>query len=165
MADSKEPENQGTDENQEDEKKFGQKEVDAIVKDRLAREKEKYKDYDDLKKKIQEIEKKEKANLPEIERLRTEVEEKAKLIALKEEEIKQAQVLNLKLELLDAEGLPKFWAKRILGQTEEEIKADIAEIKKLLGEKKENVGKGTAPAVTTSKTPSQYINDVLRGKR
>ena len=33
-----------------------------------------------------------------------------------------------------------LWAKRVLGQTEDEIKADIEELKKLLQEKTQNVG-------------------------
>jgi hypothetical protein len=159
MAEDKkvlEPENQG------EAKTFTQEEVNAIIKDRLAREKEKYKDYETAMQKLKEVEEKEKANLPEIERLRKDVEEKEKLVALRDEEVKQQKLLNIKLELLDAEGLPKFWAKRILGTTEEEIKADIEEIKKALGEKKENVGKATAPASTGGKELT--MNDIIRGR-
>ena len=141
-------------------KTFTQEEVNEIIKERLAREKEKYKDYETLSKKVKEMEEKEKASMPEVEKLKAELEETKKLLEMKDEEVRQHALHNLKLELLDAEGLPKFWAKRILGTTEEEIKADIAEIKKLLGEKKENVGKGTAPE---DKGKPLSMNDIIRG--
>jgi hypothetical protein len=144
-------------------KAFTQEEVNAIIKDRLAREKEKYKDYDDLSKKVKDFEEKEKAGLPENEKLRKEFEELKKLVTLRDGDLAQQKLLNVKLEMLDQAELPKFWAKRILGTTEEEIKADIAEIKEALGEKKENVGKGIAPASKGGKELT--INDRIRGKK
>ena len=51
-----------------------QAQVDAIVKDRLAREREKYKGFDDLKRKAEEFDKIQTANQTETEKLQTELQ-------------------------------------------------------------------------------------------
>ncbi|MEM3771957.1 MAG: DUF4355 domain-containing protein [Candidatus Micrarchaeia archaeon] len=102
-------------------KTFTQDEVNRIVKGRLAREREKYKDYEVLGKRVKEMEEKEKekASMPELERMKAELEEMKRLVSKKDEEARRQAIYNLKLELLEAEGLPKYWAKRILGETED----------------------------------------------
>lgn len=47
---------------------FSQEQVDAIVKDRLAREREKYKDCNDLKNKAAEYDKQQEANKTELQK-------------------------------------------------------------------------------------------------
>lgn len=51
-----------------------QAQVDAIVKDRLAREREKYKGFDDLKKKAEEFERLQASQMSEAERLKAELD-------------------------------------------------------------------------------------------
>ena len=53
---------------------FTQEQFDAIIKDRLARERNKYKDYDELRQKAAEYDKKKRAEMDEIERLRADLE-------------------------------------------------------------------------------------------
>lgn len=100
-------------------KTFTQDEVNRIVKGRLAREREKYKDYEVLAKTSKRNGEKEKASVPELERMKAELEEMKRLVSKKDEEARRQAIYNLKLELLEAEGLPKYWAKRILGETED----------------------------------------------
>ena len=127
-------------EGENQEKLFKQEEVNRIIAERLAREQEKYKDYEELKKAKTKLDELENANKTELEKARAETDQFKKLAEQKEVEKKQVLIENLKLSLLDQAGLPKSWAKRILGQTEDEIKADIEELKKLLQEKAQNVG-------------------------
>lgn len=65
-----------------EEKVITQSEMDEIIARRLARERKKYEDYDDLKAQLVEIEeakeKQKKAEMSEVERLQAELEEKAK---------------------------------------------------------------------------------------
>ena len=61
----------GTQEGSEDNNNaetFTQEQVDAIVKDRLSREREKYKDYADLKNKAAEYDKQQEANKSELQK-------------------------------------------------------------------------------------------------
>jgi len=129
-----EPENQ--------EKLFKQEDVDRIVSERLAREKEKYKDFEEYKKAKVKLDEIENANKTELDKAKAETDQFKKLAEQKDLEVKQLGIENLKLSLLDLAGLPKSWAKRILGQTEDEIKADIEELKKLLQEKGIKLGEG-----------------------
>jgi hypothetical protein len=122
------------------EKLFKQEEVNRIIAERLAREQEKYKDYEDLKKAKAKLDELENANKSELDKAKAEAEQLKKLVEQKEAEKKQLLIENLKLSLLDQAGLPKSWVKRILGQTEDEIKADIEELKKSLQVKSQNVG-------------------------
>jgi len=141
MAEDVKKEEKKTDENQEV-KLFKQEDVDRIVSERLAREKEKYKDFEEYKKAKVKLDEIENANKTELDKAKAETDQFKKLAEQKDLEVKQLGIENLKLSLLDLAGLPKNWAKRILGQTEAEIKADIEELKKLLQEKGIKLGEG-----------------------
>ena len=62
-----EPQNEG---------KLTQAEVDAIVADRLARERKKYADYSDLKRAAEELAELKKSQMTEVEKLKAELAEK-----------------------------------------------------------------------------------------
>ena len=53
---------------------FTQEQVDAIVKDRLSRERDKYKDYADLKSKAAEYDKQQEANKTELQKAQEKAE-------------------------------------------------------------------------------------------
>ena len=57
-----------------DEKKFTQADIDAAVKDRIKREKEKYADYDDLKAKATKLDEIEENNKTELEKAKEEAD-------------------------------------------------------------------------------------------
>jgi len=137
-----------------------QEELDAVIQGRLDRERKKYPDYDALKKSASEYEKQKQAAMTEAEK---------KDARLKELETQNADLTNqltdreakvLRVQMLEEEGLPTSWAERVRGTTPEDIKADVVELKKLLGVKKAPVGGPAGPA--ESGGPPD-MNNLIRG--
>lgn len=110
-------------------KTFTQTDLERIVGERLARERSKYGDYDQLKTAAEEL-----AKIKESQASETE---KALKTAAKETEAKVRAELEphmLRLEVALAKGLPPELgakvlsaAKRLVGSTREELEADAAE--------------------------------------
>ena len=126
-------------------KTFTQAELDAVIADRLQREREKTKDYADLKKAAEEYQKLKEAQMSETEKLKSKLEE-----AEREKAKHEQQAANLKLEIdklaiLEELGLSKSWANRVKGATVEEIRQDAEELKKALGATGKTVGGGSNP--------------------
>lgn len=101
-----------------------QEELDNIVKERLRREREKFGDYDDLKKRVSELESENGA-------LKATVEETKQTIAKSDAQITelQGQVSNyetasLRTRIALQNGLPYDLADRLQGADEEALKAD-----------------------------------------
>lgn len=132
------------DKNTQPEKTFTQAEIDALISERLKREREKYKDYDELKTKAEKWAQKEQADMSEAEKLQAKIAEYERQLAEKEQEAQLAKTEALKLRILDELALPKSFASRIFGRKEDEIRADAGELKKLLGSQTK-VGTGTNP--------------------
>jgi len=101
----------------DDEKKFTQADVDKFIQERLAREKAKYADYEDIKA--------ENANL------------KAKMA-----ENESSNLENLKAKIATDLKLPPSLAGRLQGETEDELKADGEKLLKELGPKEAAGGAG-----------------------
>jgi len=155
-GDGKQGNNQG---GNQPEKTFTQAELEAIIADRLKREREKYKDYAELKKAAEEYQKLKESQMSETEKLQARLAEYERILLEKEREAAEARLESLKLRILDEMGLPKAWASRVFGTTEEEIKNDIAELKNLLGGQNKTVGSGTNPAGTDASrmNPMNYF--------
>ena len=156
MADDPNVQNQDSpqagDQNQDGQqpgKTFTQAELDAIIADRLKREREKYKDYADLKKAADEYQRLRESQMSDQEKLQAKLAEYERQLLEKEREAAEARLESLKLRVLDEMGLPKAWAVRIFGTTEEEIRHDAEELKRLLGTGK-TVGGGTNPPSTNN---------------
>lgn len=152
MADDPNVQNQDSpragDQNQDGQqpgKTFTQAELEAILSDRLKREREKYKDYADLKKAAEEYQKLRESQMSEQEKLQAKLAEYERQLLEKEREAAEARLESLKLRVLDEMGLPKAWAQRIFGTTEEEIRQDAEELKRLLGTAGRAIGSGTNP--------------------
>ncbi len=101
-----------------------QEELDNIVKERLRREREKFGDYDDLKKRVSELESENSA-------LKSTVEEDKQTRAGLDAQITelQGQVSNyetasLRTRIALQNGLPYDLADRLQGADEEALKAD-----------------------------------------
>lgn len=101
-----------------------QEELDNIVKERLRREREKFGDYDELKKRVSELESENGA-------LKATVEETKQTIAKSDAQITelQGQVSNyetasLRTRIALQNGLPYDLADRLQGADEEALKAD-----------------------------------------
>ena len=87
-------------------KSFTQADLDRIVADRLAREKAKFGDYEDLKRKAAEFDKGQQAQLSEQEKLKAELEaEKAKGSKATEAANQRMMKAELKLQAA-AQGVP-----------------------------------------------------------
>ena len=104
------------------EKTFSQAELDAVVKDRLKREREKYADFDALKAKAEKFDELEAVNKSELEKANEEVEKLKKELT----EIKTAEtVREIRESVAKETGIP---AHLLTGKTEEECKAQAAAI-------------------------------------
>lgn len=99
---------------------FTQADIDKIVKERVARERAKYADYDDLKTKA--------AGAKTLEDRVAEIERGAK----------DAEARALRAEVANAKGLTPTQAKRLIGSTREELEADADELLADIGERKKN---------------------------
>lgn len=143
----------GGQQNNQPEKTFSQAELDAIIADRLKREREKYKDYAELKKAAEEYQKLKESQMSEQEKLQAKLAEYERQLLEKEREAAEARLESLKLRVLDEMGLPKAWTSRIFGTTEEEIRQDAEELKKLLGTAGKPVGGGTNPPGGSNVSP------------
>ena len=90
-----------------------QEELDAIIKNRLERVKEKYSDYDDMK-----------ALVVALETSKQETESYNKQIADLEAKISGYETENLRTRIAVQNGLPFDLADRLQGTDEESLKAD-----------------------------------------
>ena len=108
-----------------DEKPFkapeSQAELDRIIEQRLARERQRFADYDDLKGKASKYDQLENDKKTETQRL-TEDRDTHKTRADKAEN----ELLRLRVGL--AKGLTEAQAKRLVGSTKEELEADADDL-------------------------------------
>lgn len=106
-----------------DTKTFTQAELDAVVKDRLKREREKYSDYEDLKAKAAKFDELTEANKTELQK----VTERAKALEDELNGLKEAEKLRtMRAEVAKETGIP---ANLLTGSTEDECKAQAEAIK------------------------------------
>ena len=110
---------------QNTEKTFTQAELDAIVKDRLKRNSEKYADYEDLKAKASKFDEIEAANKSELEK----ANEKLKAVTAELEGMKKAQELSaLRTKIATENNVP---VELITATTEDECKAQALKVREL----------------------------------
>lgn len=126
-------------------KTFTQEELDRIINERLERERKKYADYNDLKKAAEELQKIKESQMTEQEKLQAKLAEYERAMADRELELATLKAEQIKTKVLTEMGLPLSWSSRIFGTTEEEIKADAEELKKLLGVQGKTIGNNTNP--------------------
>lgn len=102
-------------------KTFTQDEVDRIVSNRLAEERKKFGDYDELKAKAGELDKLKESSASEMDKLTEQVTKLTEGQAA-------AEARALRAEVATAKGLTAAQAKRLAGSTREELEADADEI-------------------------------------
>lgn len=105
-----------------------QEDFDKAVARRVARERNKYKDYDDLKAKAQEFERLEAEKGSDIEKLTRRAEKAERELASLTDKLTKAERLELVRDIADELGLPKKLVKRVQGDSEEDIRADIEDL-------------------------------------
>ena len=99
---------------------FTQADVDRIVADRLTRERGKYADYDQVKTKAAEFDKLAEAQ-------KTAEQRSAEALTAAEKRAQAAERQALLLEVAVDKGLTPKQAKRLAGNTREELQADADE--------------------------------------
>ena len=114
-----EPQNEG---------KLTQAEVDAIVADRLARERKKYADYPDLKKASEELAELKKSQMTEVEQMKAELAEKDALLQSKDQELSGLKLERVKAAKLAEAGVSAEWIDSVSGTTEEEVAASVIKL-------------------------------------
>jgi len=114
-----EPQNEG---------KLTQAEVDAIVADRLARERKKYADYSDLKRAAEELAELKKSQMTEVEKLKAELAEKDALLQSKDQELSSLKLERVKAAKLAEAGVAAEWIDSVSGTTEEEVAASVTKL-------------------------------------
>jgi len=94
-------------------KTFTQAELDAVVRDRLARERAKYADYDDLK-----------AKAAEADKSKTQIDKMAEQLESLTKENAEAKREAARRDVADELGLKPGEARRLSGSTYDELLAD-----------------------------------------
>lgn len=106
---------------QPEDKTFTQAEVDAIVRDRLKREREataaKFGDYDELKTKAAAA-----------DSSKTQLDKMAEQLAAIETRASKAEAANLRNDVITAKKVPAKLAGRLRGATQAELEADADEL-------------------------------------
>ena len=121
------------------EKTFTQGEMDAIIGQRLAREREKYADYDILKAKAAKFDESEDAQKTELQK----AQEKASSLETELNEMKAAKkITEIRSKVAKETGVP---AELLHGNDEETCKAQADAIKKFAGPSYPNVLDGGEP--------------------
>ena len=101
-----------------------QEEFDAAIKARLSREKEKYVDYDQLKSRVEELEKENVGLQSTIEANRQSKADDDKQLEELQKQIAGYETASLRTRVALQHGLPYDLADRLQGTDEESFKAD-----------------------------------------
>lgn len=139
-----------------------QEDLDRIVKERLARQKEKYADYDELKSRVKELE-------DENAELHTAAD-----VSAKDKTAQENQIAELQSKISDYEtektrtrvalqyGLPLDLASRLRGDDEEALKQDAENLAGLMHANPEPKAplKSTEPTVTDDKGWAQMTRQL-----
>ena len=123
-------------------KTLTQAEIDAIVEERLAREKKKYADYGDLKKAAAELADLKKSQLSELDKLKADLAEKDALLQSKDQELSGLKLERVKSAKLTEAGIAPEWIDSVSGSTEEEVAASIAKLAARLKIESPNAAQG-----------------------
>lgn len=101
-----------------------QEEFDAAIKGRLSREKEKYGDYDQLKSRVEELEKENGSLKSTIEATNQSKADADKQLEELQSQIAGYETASLRTRIALQHGLPYDLADRLQGTDEESFKAD-----------------------------------------
>lgn len=137
---------EGDDDPKGTEKTFTQEQIDEIVEKRLAREREKFKDYDDLKAQVKaltdEKKKLEDEGKSESDKLAEQVAAFEKQLEDEREARQKSEAEALRLRVAQAKGLTEAQARRLQGSTKEELEEDADDLLETFGGKQEDPPKG-----------------------
>lgn len=101
---------------EQNERTFTQAEMDAIIADRLKRERTKYSDYEELKSKASKLDELEEANKSELQKATERANElESKLAGLE----KQNEIRSIREKVAKESGIPASALSLLTGETEE----------------------------------------------
>lgn len=112
-----------------------QEELDAVIKARLSREREKYADYEDLKKQLADFEAKETTYQNTINDLKARETELASRVESLNGDLTQTRLQTAKQRIATEYGLPLDLAERLQGDDEDGFKADAERLASYLAPK------------------------------
>lgn len=128
----------------DEDKKFSQEDVDKIVQERLARERAKFSDYDQIKAELEEI----REDHASLKAANTDLKAQ---IADQAGKMKDSELKAQRAEIAKKAGLSEALADRLQGTTPEELAADAKRLAEEMGPGP-SVGSGTNPP-TGAKRP------------
>ncbi len=137
-----------------------QEQLNALLGDRLARERAKFADYDELKAKATKFDQAEQASKTELEKA---VEANAKLRIELDSYRAREQVAQWASEVSEATGIP---ATVLRGSNKDELEAHAAELQKLIGARRRG-GNDPVPSQGTGdprRSPGGYRAGAERAK-
>lgn len=133
-----------------------QEQLNALLGDRLARERAKFADYDELKAKAEKFDEAEKANLSELEKA-TEANAQLK------QELEAFKLKDLRSQVAASKGLSLEAAAHLVGSTQEELEASADSLVKLIGPKRRG-GNDPVPSQGTG-DPRQDVGYMAAAQR
>ncbi|HGD5500914.1 TPA: DUF4355 domain-containing protein [Streptococcus agalactiae] len=101
-----------------------QEELDTIVKARIAREREKYQDYDQLKTRVEELETENSSLQTALNDAKSNTDSYTEKITTLENQIAGYEAANLRTKVALQYGLPIDLANRLQGDDEDGLKVD-----------------------------------------
>ncbi|MFS0967957.1 DUF4355 domain-containing protein [Enterococcus thailandicus] len=114
-----------------------QEALDQIIKDRLAREREKYADYDKLKSENESYESKLNALQTTIDESNAKIKTHDGTVADLNKKIAGYETASLRTRIAIQNGLPLDLADRLVGDDEESIKADAERLAGFVSKKQQ----------------------------
>lgn len=143
-----------------------QEELDTIVKARLAREKEKYADYDQLKTRVSDLEKENGVLKSAAEASKNSAADYDKQIADLKKQVASYETASLRTRIALQNSLPYDLADRLVGDDEEAIKADAERLAGFLKPAKPAAPtKSNEPNVGNSNDEDAALKGMLRKMR
>lgn len=137
-------------------KTFTQEQLDAIIGERLAKEKAKYADYDDIKAKASKYDEMEEASKSELQK----AQEQSAAYKTELDELKKAEsIRSIRDKVSKDTGVP---ANLLTSDTEEACKAQADAIKAYVGDnqpKGKKIPDGGEKGGTTGKTTAELFGD------
>ena len=129
-----------------------QEELDAVIKSRLSREREKYADYENLKKQLADFEAKETTYQNTINDLKARETELASQVESLNGDLTQTRLQTAKQRIATEYGLPLDLAERLQGDDEDGFKADAERLASYLAPKQPTPPmKSNEPTIADSK--------------
>lgn len=146
------------------ERTFSQTEVDRIIGDRLAREREKYGDYEDLRAKATKLDELEDAKKSDEQKLLERIEAAEKRVTEAESRAQKSDLQLMRARVGAAKGLSPALAARLAGTTEEEITADADDLLASMASSAAAAGDGNGSGSGAGGGGGRVLDQGTRGK-